>query len=121
MSVGERENMTLLLTYWHHPEHTVCAAKLSYQDVGVCHVSAYNPTIETHKTERKQVFEIKTRELTSEPSDEREQKLGSSERISYMSLHIVYDTGMHDYYVSPSREKETVRTFTRGRFGEQLP
>jgi hypothetical protein len=84
MSVDERKNRTLLLTYWHRPENTVCAAELSYQDIGICQVSAYNPTIETHKAERKQVFEIETRKLTSEPAGEGAQKLGSAKRISHM-------------------------------------
>jgi hypothetical protein len=92
VSVDERENTTLHLTYWHRPENTVCAAELSYQDVGICNVSAYNPTIENHKAEREQVFEIEIRKLTSEPADEGAQKLGSAERISHMILHIVYET-----------------------------
>jgi len=112
MSVDEGRNMRLLLTYRHHPEDTVCAAELSYQNVGICHVSAYNPTIQTHKAERKQVFEIETRKLTSEPADEGEYKLGSAKRIPHMSLQIVYETGMRNCYVAPSRQKETVHTFT---------
>lgn len=81
-------------TYWHCSKNAVRAAELSYQDVGICHVAAYNTTIKTHNAERKQVLEIETGESTSKPANEGAEKPGSAERTSHMrSLYIVYEMG----------------------------
>ena len=88
-------------TYWHCPKNAVCAAELSYQDVGICHVAAYNTTIKTHKAKWEQVLEIETGELTSKPANEGAEKPGSAERTSRMrGLYIVYERGAKSFSVA---------------------